>query len=258
MPKVDERHEANRRQQILTAARQVCSEKPASAVTMRDVVRRSGMSQGGVYKYYSNMDEVLAELMNDIDRHTDLPARVRKRLARAGSPSRALHEALDLIADYICETAATDARIHLDLLSIYTTDPERYLRIRGMVAARSTLETVYDLISRHIDAHAGQRAGRSPRGSSGAHDAPGLRAKAPDGTAPILTGVKKLMRAAIEGAAFAALAHARVADLRLGTTGGDESTLDDIDDVRDTARALGRAVSLLVGWNDDPPPNREP
>ncbi len=32
--------------------------KPVHDVAMRDIVLESGMSQGGVYKYFSNLDEV--------------------------------------------------------------------------------------------------------------------------------------------------------------------------------------------------------
>ena len=67
MPKVKSEYLESKRNQILDAAFEVCKRKPAYDVTMTDVVSETGMSQGGVYKYFNNIDLVLAAL---IDRAT--------------------------------------------------------------------------------------------------------------------------------------------------------------------------------------------
>ena len=64
MPKVNEEYFEEKRNQILDAAFAVCNRKPAYDVTMSDIVAETGLSQGGVYKYFGNIDSVLAALID--------------------------------------------------------------------------------------------------------------------------------------------------------------------------------------------------
>ena len=64
MPKVKNEYLENKRNQILDAAFAVCKRKPAYDITMTDIVSETGMSQGGVYKYFNNIDLVLAALID--------------------------------------------------------------------------------------------------------------------------------------------------------------------------------------------------
>ena len=65
MPKVNEEYLVEKRKEILNAAFEVCKRKPAYDVTMSDVVAETGMSQGGVYKYFNNIYSVYAALIDD-------------------------------------------------------------------------------------------------------------------------------------------------------------------------------------------------
>ena len=64
MPKVKDEYLENKRNQILDAAFAVCKRKPVYDVAMTDIVTETGMSQGGVYKYFNNIDLVLAALID--------------------------------------------------------------------------------------------------------------------------------------------------------------------------------------------------
>ncbi|MCL2852542.1 MAG: TetR/AcrR family transcriptional regulator [Defluviitaleaceae bacterium] len=64
MPRVTEEYFTNKKRTIVDAAIRVCRLKPAYSVTMRDVVRECGISQGGIYYYFSNIDEILVEIID--------------------------------------------------------------------------------------------------------------------------------------------------------------------------------------------------
>ena len=64
MPKVTEQYFANKKKAIVDAAIRVCESKPVYAVTMRDVVKECGISQGGIYNYFSSIDEILSEIID--------------------------------------------------------------------------------------------------------------------------------------------------------------------------------------------------
>ena len=64
MPKVSEEYLIEKRNEILDAAFEVCKRKPAYEVTMSDIVAETGLSQGGVYKYYNSIYQVYAALID--------------------------------------------------------------------------------------------------------------------------------------------------------------------------------------------------
>ena len=64
MPKVTDEYFVNKKKSIIDAAIRVCKSKPAYAVTMRDVIKECGISQGGIYNYFSSVDEIFVEIIN--------------------------------------------------------------------------------------------------------------------------------------------------------------------------------------------------
>ncbi len=64
MPKVSKEYLIEKRTEILDSAFEVCKRKPAYEVTMSDIVYETGLSQGGVYKYFNNIYSVYAALID--------------------------------------------------------------------------------------------------------------------------------------------------------------------------------------------------
>lgn len=58
MPKVSEEYFEKKKRQIADAAYRVCLRKPVMMVTMQDVIEETGLSQGGIYRFYKNLDEM--------------------------------------------------------------------------------------------------------------------------------------------------------------------------------------------------------
>ena len=59
MPKVKESYTEEKKEFILHCTREVLREKAFNQLTMRDVIRKTGFSQGAIYQYYKNLDEIL-------------------------------------------------------------------------------------------------------------------------------------------------------------------------------------------------------
>ncbi|WP_433183820.1 TetR/AcrR family transcriptional regulator [Actinoallomurus sp. CA-150999] len=59
MPKVSEAHLAQRRQQILDAARRCFIRKGFHQSSMQDVFKESGLSAGAVYRYFKSKEEIV-------------------------------------------------------------------------------------------------------------------------------------------------------------------------------------------------------
>jgi AcrR family transcriptional regulator len=65
MPKITEAQRETRRQQILDAALRCFSRDGFHATTTADIVRESGVSQGTLYLYFANKDDIIVALADD-------------------------------------------------------------------------------------------------------------------------------------------------------------------------------------------------
>ena len=63
MPKVTQEYIENKKKFIVNAAYQVCLRKPVEMVTMMDVIEETGLSQGGIYRFYKDLDEILSDVI---------------------------------------------------------------------------------------------------------------------------------------------------------------------------------------------------
>ena len=67
MPKVSPEYLAARRARLVETAREVFSRKGLSDTSMSDLVAASGMSIGGIYRYFASKDELIAAVAEERD-----------------------------------------------------------------------------------------------------------------------------------------------------------------------------------------------
>ena len=63
MPKVTQEYIENKKKFIADAAYRVCLRKPVEMVTMMDVIEETGLSQGGIYRFYKDLDNILSDVI---------------------------------------------------------------------------------------------------------------------------------------------------------------------------------------------------
>ncbi len=78
MPKVSEEYYEKKRQEIIDAAYRVCTNKPITAVTMKDIIAETGFSHGVVYRYYKELDEIITDLLIRLNIENKMEERVMK------------------------------------------------------------------------------------------------------------------------------------------------------------------------------------
>ncbi len=66
MAKVSKEYYEFKKASIIDASLEVCKRKTVGSVTMQDIIDEAGISQGGIYRYYKNIDEVLIDLLSRI------------------------------------------------------------------------------------------------------------------------------------------------------------------------------------------------
>ncbi|MDD5934346.1 MAG: TetR/AcrR family transcriptional regulator [Clostridiales bacterium] len=66
MPKVTEAYKQEKRNMIVRSTWEIFEKKPLYDISMLDVVKKAGLSKGGIYFYYSDTDELLIDMINEI------------------------------------------------------------------------------------------------------------------------------------------------------------------------------------------------
>lgn len=147
MPKVSEEHFEQKRQQILAAARRVCESKPLYSVTMKDIVLESGMSQGGVYKYFANIDAVYVAILNEATLSGSVQAEVDAILGSDQSPWAKLDALFAYLGGYVEATVGSNGKLFFELMVLYRHEPARFQAIRGQLVEVSVLEYLQQQLS---------------------------------------------------------------------------------------------------------------
>ena len=122
MPKVSKEYFDNKRKIILDAALKVFSKKPSYTVSMKDIIKESKLSHGGVYKYYSNIDDIIISLIN---RNKILvnPKDIIKN--NYDYPENAIFEFLEAYKNYFFETTKEYGKIFFELYPMIINDRKR-------------------------------------------------------------------------------------------------------------------------------------
>jgi AcrR family transcriptional regulator len=117
------------RDRILAAAERCIDRHGIRKTTMEDIASEAGMSRPGVYRYFTDRDDLMIEL---ITRHSRAMAYgAQKYILRQASLSDQIVEGVAYIADHARQDAVTR----------YITEPEGARLLRRMSASR-TLEMI--------------------------------------------------------------------------------------------------------------------
>ena len=107
MPKISQAQRDARRQQILAAALRCFSRDGFHNTTTADLVRESGLSQGTLYLYFANKDEIVVALADD--RH-QREAFLSALAQREQDPVKGLFRLIQLHGQGLAEPGLLDTR----------------------------------------------------------------------------------------------------------------------------------------------------
>jgi AcrR family transcriptional regulator len=164
MPKITEAQRETRRQQILDAALRCFSRDGFHNTTTADIVRESGISQGALYLYFANKDDIIDALADD--RHQG-EAFVNALVLEEQNPMRGLLALIELHGHGLNDPRRMDARrvgvqgwaealrnerIHASVVEGLTTVREAIIRLieRGQAAGQIRPEIKPDAMARTL------------------------------------------------------------------------------------------------------------
>ena len=103
MPKVTEEYIAGKKKRITDAAYALCLQKTVSTVTMQDIIDRTGFSQGGIYRFYKDIDEIFADMIRQMRERVSIKGKIDEILEQKDElPPRMITDRLfDMLADFM-------------------------------------------------------------------------------------------------------------------------------------------------------------
>ena len=151
MPKVTKEYVDEKKREIVDVAIRVCKSKPAYSVTIRDVVKESGISQGGMYHYFSSIDEIFIEILNRTYDEYSANDEIEKIFARGKRPCEVITDFLLLRGRLIDDIYKQFGGLIFDLQAIYINDPERGRKILAGIKANDDAYSDFTTLSNYID-----------------------------------------------------------------------------------------------------------
>lgn len=144
MPKVSNEYLEQKRKEITDAAYRVCIRKPITSIDMKDVINETGFSHGVVYRYYKDLDEILADLIVRINSEHRIDDKVDAILNEYGNDyDTAIHRICEMLADYIREVGVgiMKVSVYCDVLAM--SEPERVMKFAGKIQSEGQSSLVY-------------------------------------------------------------------------------------------------------------------
>lgn len=141
MPKVTEEYMQNKKKMIADAAYRVCLRKPLQMVTMTDVIEETGLSQGGIYRFYKDLDEILSDMLTNLRSDYNI---IDKLEAITGDTNASFqkitHGVCDVLADVMEVHLLDIQKINFDVTVLAINEPERAEKIMQGLKGRGNME----------------------------------------------------------------------------------------------------------------------
>ena len=144
MPRVSEEYLQNKKKEIVDAAYRVCVRKPITSMEMKDVIAETGFSHGVVYRYYKDLDDVLADLVVRINSEHRIDGKVDEILKKYGDDhDKAIHEICKMLAAYMRNVGVDLMRVSIYCDVLAMSEPERVLKVADRIESEARSPLVY-------------------------------------------------------------------------------------------------------------------
>lgn len=173
MARVSKEYYEFRKREIIDAALKVCEQKTVSSMTMQDIIDATGFSQGAIYRYYKNIDEILTDLLSRIhieqyesidklnetitSKYDEIAAlrglplnkeTIEKRRAYVAAVIREIHE---LWADELTKFMYPHKKIEFEFLVLANNYPERARDIFPKVIEGKDINLMFSELAKEIE-----------------------------------------------------------------------------------------------------------
>lgn len=146
MPKVSEEYMISKKRSIVDAAYRVCLRKPVEMVTMTDVIEETGLSQGGIYRFYKDLDEILSDMVTGMRSDYNIIDRLDEATSEDSSFEDITRKICAILAEVMEEHLLDIQKINFDLTVLAINEPERASKIIGGTRGKGNFEHLAKVI----------------------------------------------------------------------------------------------------------------
>lgn len=131
MPKVTEEYIQNKKRMIVQTTYDLCLKKNLCTVTMQDVINATGLSQGGIYRFYKNIDAILADVILYMRQRESIKGKIDEILAKENecSVEEISRAMFDMLADFMTRELMGIMKIDFELSMLAVNEPNRVYAI---------------------------------------------------------------------------------------------------------------------------------
>lgn len=152
MPKVSQEYIQNKRDLIVRTAYDLCLQKSISTVTMQDIINATGLSQGGIYRFYKNIDEIFRDMLIDNRNRVDIKEQVDDIFLDSEKKDIriVLHEIFKLLSDFMTKELMSIVKINFELSVLSMNAPHRVEKILGEIEGTGNFEYLFMRVSQYL------------------------------------------------------------------------------------------------------------
>ena len=151
MPKVTDNYLLEKRKFILERTEEIIKEKPLYLITMRDIIKKAEFSQGVIYRYYANVDEIYVDFINKHTVNILLEERIDALLRSNQEEKTILSECFLAIGEYIEELMKSAVgKTFFELTILYAYDAEKQSTIFPKLMFKNSLEYAQQEIVKYV------------------------------------------------------------------------------------------------------------
>lgn len=142
MPKVTEEYMQNKKNRIIDAAYTLCLRQTVSTVTMQDIINETGLSQGGIYRFFRDIDDIFSNMLLFLRKKESIKEKVDEILSQADElpPAEITNLIFDMLADFMDRELMGIEKIDFELSVLAMNDPERVDKILKNVPGVGNME----------------------------------------------------------------------------------------------------------------------
>ncbi len=131
MPKVTEEYIKNKKKMIVDVAYSLCLKKTVSTVTMQDIINETGLSQGGIYRFYRDIDEIFRDMLIELRQRSSIKKEIDEIFAGSENvtPQVTINQIFDLLADFMDKELMGIQKIDFELNVLAMNAPNRIEKI---------------------------------------------------------------------------------------------------------------------------------
>ncbi len=151
MPRVTDEYLRDKRNFILECTNEILKEKPLYQITMRDIIKKAGFSQGVIYRYYANIDEIYMDLINKNPISNLLEEKIDNLVNSQQPINSVVSDCIVAIGKYIEELLKSiGGRTCFELLVTYAYDAEKRKDMFPKLKFKKSLEYAQSKIVEYI------------------------------------------------------------------------------------------------------------